>query len=188
MAFLDKFRKKKNQESQVKRQFENSLLEIVRMVSFDDADTLKSAQECVSDTKGYCKNHGTDYEDRGMSEDDEITFLQWIGCIDLLLQNRFVCECDWKEEKDNFVFQIDDLRGMQLLSLKIEGKWFDENQEITEWCAKLEEKWKKSDVVMAAFDIESDSYVMFPCKRCNLETLSELAEEFGYRIDYAKNM
>ena len=89
---------------------------------------------------------------------------------------------------DEFVSQVTALRGMKLLSLKINSKWFDEEEDIPKWCEALDEKWKKSKSAAAAFDIDSDSYVIFLCKKADIETLSVLAEKFGYRIDYAKNM
>ena len=140
MGIFDGF-KKKNKQQSVER-VENGLLEIIKIVSFQNTGILKQAQECIENTSGYYKDHIEDFESRGLSMEDEISFLQWIGCIDLLLNNEFVCECDWKE----------------------------------------------SNCVVAAFDIDSDSYVMFPCKKDDIERLSELAEGFGYRIDLAKNM
>ena len=53
---------------------------------------------------------------------------------------------------------------------------------------KIRRKWGKLNGVIGAFDIDSDSYVMFICKKEDLEILMVLAEKFGYRIDYAKNM
>lgn len=47
---------------------------------------------------------------------------------------------------------------------------------------------EKSKSIVAVFDIDSDSYVLFLCKRTDIKTLSALAEKFGYRMDYAKNM
>lgn len=188
MGLFDKLKMGKVQSSQEERQFDNDLLEIVRIVSFNNMTILKSAQECIENTSEFYKNHIIDYEERGLSSEDENSYLQWIGCVDLLLSNNYVCECDWKENKDEFVSNISTLQGMNLLSLKINNKWFDEGRQITQWCATLDDKWKKSNCVLAAFDIDSDSYVMFICKLTDMETLSALADSFGYRIDYAKNM
>ena len=186
MGILDGF-KKKNKQQSVERTG-NNLLETIKIVSFQNTEILKQAEECVENTREYYKNHRDDFEARGLSMENELSFLQWIGCIDLLINNEFACECDWKEERDEFVFQISSLRGIASLALEIDSEWFDQSLAIPEWCEILDEKWKKSNCVMAAFDIDSDSYVMFPCRKDDIGRLSELAEGFGYRIDLARNM
>ena len=186
MGILDGFKKENKQQSEGR--VENNLLEIIKIVSFQNTEILKLAQECIESTSKYYEDHEEDFENRGLSMEDELDFLQWIGCIDLLINNEFACECDWKEEKDEFVSQISSLQGIETLSLEIDSKWFDQSQAIPDWCEILDNKWKESNCVVAAFDIDSDSYVMFPCKKDDIERLSVLAEGFGYRIDFAKHM
>lgn len=99
MGILDGFKKKNKQQSV--ECAGNSLLEIIKIVSFQNDGILKQAQECIENTSGYYKDHREDFEARGLSVKDELSFLQWIGCIALLINNEFACECDWKEEKDD---------------------------------------------------------------------------------------
>lgn len=189
MSIFDKIiKKEKNKSHESVKRYDNDLMEIVRIVSFDNADVLKDAQDCIDDTAKYYKKHKTDYEERGISEEEELTLLQWIGCIDLLIKFKYVCECDWKEEKDTFLSQLSALKGMSSFSLKINSKWLDAEQSVPEWCEKLEEKWEKTRDVIAAFDIDSDSYLIFLCKESDLGVLKGLADNFGYRIEHAKNM
>lgn len=187
MGIFDKF-KKKNTKPQQAGHTDNDLLEIVNIVSSGDDKILESAGQCIENTAEYYNDHIDNYQSRGLSDTDETPFLQWIGCIDLLIKNHYVCECDWKEDKGEFLYAVNSLRQISALSLEIDSKWLDEAQSVPQWCETLEEKWKKSDCVMAAFDIDSDSYVMFPCKKEELETLSELAAHLGCRIDHVKNM
>lgn len=188
MRLFDKCKKEKIQNLVTEKHYDNELMESVKIVSFNNEEVLKFAQNCIENTMEYYQNHTTDYEERGVSNQEELAFLQWIGCVDLLKNYGYVCECDWKEAKEEFVSQISTLKGMQALALKINSKWLAEEEDVTRWCEKLDEKWEKSKGVIGAFDIDSDSYVMFICKREDLEILAALAEKFGYRIDYAKNM
>lgn len=187
MEIFDKW-KKKNIQSLPAEHSEHDLIEIVKIVSAGNTEMMESARQCVENTMNYYSDHIDDYTDRGISDKEDISFLQWIGCIDLLMNNHYVCECDWKGECDEFVFAVSSLQGMAPLSLEIDSEWFDGEQSIPQWCKTLDDKWKQSDCVVATFDIDSDSYVMFPCKKDEIETLSGLAEHFGYRIDCAKNM
>lgn len=187
MGIFDKF-KKKNTGMQQAEHMDNELLKIVNIVSSGNIEIMDSAGQCVENTAGYYNDHIDDYQSRGLSNQEEMSFLQWIGCIDLLMKNHYVCECDWKEDKGEFLYAVNSLRQISEFSIDIDGEWLDETQSVPQWCGTLDEKWKKSDCVMAAFDIDSDSYVMFPCKKGDIETLSALASRFGYRIDYVKNM
>lgn len=187
MGIFDKL-KRKNTQQQSEEHLDNDLLEIVKIVSFGDTEIMKLARQCVENIAGYYNAHVDDYQARCLSDKEKTSFLQWIGCIDLLMNNNYVCECDWKEAREEFVYAISSLQGISTLPLELDSKWFDEKQSVPQWCETLDEKWKNLNRVIAAFDIDSDSYVMFPCKKDEIETLSRLAEHFGYRIDYAKNM
>lgn len=52
----------------------------------------------------------------------------------------------------------------------------------------LDDKWKKENIAMLAFDIDSDSYVFFPCDITKIKQLEEWAKEKDFRIAYAKEM
>ena len=52
----------------------------------------------------------------------------------------------------------------------------------------LDDKWRKQGIGIYAFDIDSDSYVLFPCKTQEFSKLRAYAKQLGFRIDYAKNM
>lgn len=186
MGLFDKLKKEKN--NKITKQYDNDLMEIVRIASFNNTNILNHVQDCINNPLEYYNNHHDDYNERGITNKEESSFLQWIGCIDLLINSNYVCECDWKEEKDNFIAQLSKLKGLSSLSLKINDKWLSEEQSIPEWCKILNNKWRKLDSVVGAFDINSDSYLLFICKETNLKTLMSLAKNFGYRIDYAKNM
>lgn len=50
----------------------------------------------------------------------------------------------------------------------------------------LDDKWRKQGIGIYAFDIDSDSYVLFPCKTQEFSKLRAYAKQLGFRIDYAK--
>lgn len=185
MGIFDKSKKKKAQSAQYD---EKALMEIVRIVSADDAKVMSSARKYIKSTIKKTQMAVKMLVDRLLSEETKISDLQWLGCINVLIDKHYVCECDWKEEKEDFVHAVSSLKGMSALNLEIDGEWFDEKQAIPQWCEILDEKWKSSGCVMAAFDIDSDSYVMFPCEKVEFEKLKGLAESFGHRIDQAKKM
>lgn len=187
MGIFDKFKKKSVQPMQAEH-LDDCLLDIVKIVSFDNAEIFEQARQCVENTAEYYDSHVSYYQERGISGEEEISLLKWIGCIDILINYGYVCECDYKEEKEDFISAVSALKGIDALQVNIEESLLDEKQSVPQWCETLDEKWKASGCVLAAFDIDSDSYVMFPCRRDKLEKLSRLAQGFGRRIDLAENM
>lgn len=62
---------------------------------------------------------------------------------------------------------------------------------VTEGDKKLMSELEKcilDTIAMLAFDIDSDSYVFFPCDIAKIKQLEEWAKEEDFRIAYAKEM
>ena len=97
-----------------------------------------------------------------------------------------VIELDWKTDKDEFLYQLTPLATKQTLDL--EENWFDEGDDIPTWCKILDERWAGHDFCLACMDINSDSYVLFICKRDILEKLVTLSHTINQRFGHAKNM
>lgn len=169
---------------------EKSLLEIARIVSDNDKNVMDEVLECVSDIESYFSKHYEDFDDRFIEdfEDEDEEMLIWLGIVDILYKNSYVCERDWKDEKEDFIYFLEELKGMKKNSLKIDENSLDEDDGIVQWCSILDKEWQEKGFCVSAFDIESDSYVLFPCKLSDLEKLQELAEQVEQRIDFAKNM
>ncbi len=164
------------------------IYKIAAEISNADAKLLSEISECLLHTSDYFRKHLENYENRGMEEERDIDKIRWIGMVDSLIEHGYVCECDYKEELDEVLSCIKVLKGVRNENLPLEPDWFDEEDEITDWCETIDQNWQPQDMCIAAIDIGSDSYVMFACRRDSFKTLCEYAEEAGYRIDLACNM
>ncbi len=120
-------------------------------------------------------------------EDDEEE-ATWIALVDILEENGYVCERDWKDELEEFVYFLGNLKGIKTRELSVNKEWFLEDDDVGEWCKILGEKWKEKGVCVAAIDIDSDSYVLFPYEVEKMDGLCDLAEQLERRIDLAENM
>ena len=89
---------------------------------------------------------------------------------------------------EDFLYFVRELKGMRDAALPLEAEWFDKNADVSEWCAIIDGKWKSSGICLAGIDIESDSYILFPCRDDKLDKLKKLAKIVSCRIDYAKNL
>lgn len=86
------------------------------------------------------------------------------------------------------MYFMQELKGVKDNHLPLDKDWFDEEEEITDWCGIIDSKWVLQDMCVAAIDIGSDSYVMFICNINVLHKLLQYAEETEYRIARVCNM
>lgn len=163
-----------------------ALSEIASCISNGDEMAVHRMETCAADVRKYCVQYQEQYAARGLNDDADEDLLRWIGLADCLLEYGHACELDWKCEKADYLYLLSALKGMKALPLQDE--WFDEDESIVEWCEILDEKWKDLGMCIAAFDIDSDSYVLFPASAADFEKLKELAAAVGQRIELAKRL
>ena len=179
MGLLDKFKKKPEY---------NPIVEIAHIVSQGDSAVLTQAALCSADIKKFFFENISSYEERGIDSTTGENTLKWIGLVDILINANYLCERDWKDEKSDFIFFMQNLNTFKTLHLKIDEQQLDDSDDIPRWCEILDTLWGQQGVCVAAFDIDSDSYVLFPCKTNDLPTLQQYAAQLGQRIDLAKNI
>lgn len=183
MGFLDFFGNGSDEKK--------GLVAIGKAISTDDKVVTAEIEKCVTDTEAYFEENEERFEERGMEPEDmeeNVEEVRWIALVDILEVNGYVCERDWKDELEDFVQFVGNLKGTKSRELPIDLEWFDEDGDVAEWCKVLDEKWADKGVCVAAIDIESDSYVLFPYEVGKLGELCELAEALERRIDMAKNV
>lgn len=198
MGFFGLFRKndkKLSDESKQSNEKENLSIEmamqkIVTIISEHDTVAIKRITDCLADSEGYFHEHEDDFFERGIEEFGEIplTEMQWIAMVDILMESQYVCERDWKDDLDDFLFFVRELKGVKAAELPLEMEWFDKDADICEWCTIINDKWKPSGMCLARIDIESDSYVLFPCRDDQLHELEKLAKIVSYRINHVENL
>ncbi len=160
-----------------------SLMKIARLISYGDEAVLQEVSACTADPCAWFAAHQDRYEERSILSDEDLELIQWLGLVDILEEHGYTCERDWKDEKEDFIFFVQNLKGFQEQSLTIDPAWLDGEDGIPAWCNILAEKWH--GVRMAAIGIDSDSYVLFPVSEAHFSTLQALALEIGQHIDLA---
>lgn len=167
---------------------ENPIYKIAAEISDQDGAVLKEVCECLSDTQKYFMENEEDYEERSVTYDEGEEVVQWLGMVDILIKNNYVCERDYKDELEDFLYFVQELKGIKSNDLTLEEDWFDEDADITDWCSIIDGKWASQGMCIAAIDIDSDSYVIFPCKINVLQNLQEYAGETEFGIEHACDM
>ena len=156
----------------------------------EDVKLFSEVMDCVLNPSAYFENHLEDFLERGFEEEDieEVDDIRLLGMVDILIANEFACELDWKTDLDEFMHWVEEMPVIKRNGLTLDKDDFDEDDCIAIWCQIVDDKWKKNDICIAAIDIESDSYVIFPYAASKMNNLIATANGCGIRVDYAKNM
>ncbi len=152
------------------------------------AEQLGLTAECreiIADPRAYYNAHQDSYDERGIGSGSNIGTVIWIGIVNEMLLSHKACEFDYKEELDDFAAAMEDIMPS---SLSTPLETLDEDDDITAWAEQLTDAWSDRGYALAAFDIYSDSYVIFVCRREILPTLSAAADKTGHRIALAQDM
>lgn len=184
------FRRKldKNDIENIKVEY-SKCIEIAKIISNNNVDVINEVTECVSNPIKYFQFHKERYGDRCIDNADDIDTIIWIGMVDILINNNYVCERDYKDELEDFTYFMNDLKTMKENNIKITEDLLNQDDDsIPEWCEYLEQKNVMKDFVIAGIDIDSDSYIMFVCLIPVLDKLKILAESINHRIDFASKM
>lgn len=163
-----------------------ALAEIARLISYGDEAVLQEVSACTADPQAWFAAHQDRYEERGVLSGGDLELVQWLGLADILEEHGCVCERDWKDEKEDFIFFVQNLKGFREQSLVLDPAWLDGEDDIPAWCHVLAEKWSSQEVRMAAIDMDSDSYVLFPVPSGQFPALQKAAREIGRTIHYVE--
>lgn len=189
MGIFDIFKKDSNNEKNNKEQRKiNPILEIASIISNKDKEVIDKLSSCLLDTKRYFQENISFYQDRGIYEITEISKIKWIALVEILQEHNYVCERDWKDELEDFLYFSNRLNQMQANNLILKEEWFNPDDDISIWCEIIDENWSNIDMCMASIDIDSDSYVLFPSTTKDLNRLKNIANSINQRIELAQNM
>ena len=164
------------------------LIESARLISLGDEAVMRDVSACAEAPRDWFEANRERYEERGIDSTGDLDQVQWLGLVDILEEHGWVCERDWKDELEDFLFFLQELKGYQALHLTLDESWLEPDGDIPGWCEILAKKWKEQGARVAAIDIDSDSYVLFPVPSVQLPTLQKLAGETGHNIDFVERM
>ncbi|MCH5267732.1 MAG: hypothetical protein J1E62_05245 [Lachnospiraceae bacterium] len=186
MGFLDKFKKKTEDKKTRQGGNKELLTELVRILSDNNSEIKNEMERCLSDAKSYYDTHTDLFSEWGLAEYSDGREIYLITLVDLLEKANIVCIRDYKDEKEDFIYFVQNLTGYKNGNLSLEEDWLQEDGDITVWAEVLGQHWDGYE--LAAIDMDSDSYVLFVCDANTLAELMRLGENTGIHIDLAKNM
>jgi hypothetical protein len=138
----------------------------------------------IEDPKKYYKENYEEYDDRSVSEDEEDTIV-WIGFIIEMTKDKTLWGMDHSFYLEDFTGCLEEILPE---GLTINEDILNEDESMFEWVEVVNKDWESTGYVLACFDVDSDGFELFVCKKDVLEQLKEEAKKAGHRIDLAHNM
>lgn len=165
-------------------------VKIAEIITNGDLEVLSEIKKISEDSERYLDENEDILDEWFFTEDDtDEEELKLMLFTTVLENHNYLCSRDWKDEKEDFVYFLQNLKEVKKNNLPIDEDLLDEDGGIGEWCTILDEKWESLGFCVG--DIApwpSDSYHLFLCKLQDLEELRNLADSADIRIDLAKNM
>lgn len=148
-------------------------LEIAQLLT-SNQEILESLKVCFETPQTYFQEHADRYDERCIDAEDDEATLQWIGLADELLESGSFVELDWNTEREDFLYELESL--VKKYKLPLQEEWLKEDGDIPLWAQNLDQEWESRGFCLAAMDIDSDSYVLFPCQIKDLSSLITLSQ------------
>lgn len=163
---------------------------LAREISGNDPAVMQAIRFCTGDITAWCSEHSGQYEDRGTDPaQSNPLLLKWLGMADILRNEGYARELDWKCELDDFRLALNEIRQKNpeaaCFAEALADGSLDEDDDLNVWCAALSEACPGH--VLGYIDIGSDSYVIFPAQKTVLENLQQAARRIGQRITPVKD-
>ena len=149
----------------------NVYLEFAKLISLDDEKVLSEVKELITHTDAFISKNKEFYENRGIDLGKwKRPRLIWMGFADILINNGFAEEFDWKCELECFESLLAELKSFKAYDLELPPLTEDKN-DVYEWIKTINTIWQEQGFCLMQMYIDSDSYVIFPIEASKTEFL-----------------
>ena len=149
----------------------NVYLEFAKLISLDDEKVLSEVKELITRTDAFISKNKEFYENRGIDLGKwKRPRLIWMGFADILINNGFAEEFDWKCELECFESLLAELKSFKAYPLNLPPLTEDKN-DVYEWIKTINTIWQEQGFCLMQMYIDSDSYVIFPIEASKTEFL-----------------
>ena len=149
----------------------NIYLEFAKLISLDDEKVLSEVKELITRTDAFISKNKEFYENRGIDLGKwKRPRLIWMGFADILINNGFAEEFDWKCELECFESLLAEIKSFKVYDLELPPLTEDKN-DVYEWIKTINTIWQEQGFCLMQMYIDSDSYVIFPIEASKTEFL-----------------
>lgn len=157
----------------------NVYLEFAKLISLDDEKVLSEVKELITRTDAFISKNKEFYENRGIDLGKwKRPRLIWMGFADILINNGFAEEFDWKCELECFESLLAELKSFKAYALNLPPLTEDKN-DVYEWIKTINTIWQEQGFCLMQMYIDSDSYVIFPIEASKTEFLEKESKKIN---------
>ena len=119
----------------------NVYLEFAKLISLDDEKVLSEVKELITRTDAFISKNKEFYENRGIDLGKwKRPRLIWMGFVDILINNGFAEEFDWKCELECFESLLAEIKSFKVYDLELPPLTEDKN-DVYEWIKTINTIW-----------------------------------------------
>ena len=149
----------------------NVYLEFAKLICLDDEKVLSEVKELITRTDAFISKNKEFYENRGIDLGKwKRPRLIWMGFADILINNGFAEEFDWKCELECFESLLAEIKSFKVYDLELPPLTEDKN-DVYEWIKTINTIWQEQGFCLMQMYIDSDSYVIFTIEAGKSECL-----------------
>lgn len=182
----------KPKEKKIKENIDNKIfIEIGRIISRGNIEVVTQLEKALNDIEEYLKeNRELGYEIGKVNNKRELRVIKLNILVNILQKNNYLIYLDWKCELEDFKM-LDKVIG-KTMDKKIVDIFreinFDEDDDIIVWSEEFDKYFEKLELLLASFDLDSDSYAIFPIDYENFKNIENMLKNIQLRVDFAKKI
>lgn len=182
----------KPKEKKIKENIDNKIfIEIGRIISRGNIEVVTQLEKVLNDIEEYLKeNRELGYKIGELNDKREQRVIKLNILVNILEKSNYLIYLDWKCELEDFKM-LDKVIG-KTMDKKIVDIFreinFDEDEDIIVWSEEFDKHFEKLELLLASFDLDSDSYAIFPIDYENFKNIENMLKNIQLRVDFAKKM
>lgn len=182
----------KPKEKKIKENIDNKIfIEIGRIISRGNIEVVTQLEKALNDIEEYLKeNRELGYKIGELNDKREQRVIKLNILVNILEKSNYLIYLDWKCELEDFKM-LDKVIG-KTMDKKIVDIFreinFDEDEDIIVWSEEFDKHFEKLELLLASFDLDSDSYAIFPIDYENFKNIENMLKNIQLRVDFAKKM
>lgn len=183
--------KEKKVDYSINEKIDNGLLiELGNIIANGDNEVINQLKYSFDNIRKYLiENKEFIYMEKDIDNmsNSEIKFVKFYILSQILEKNGYLYYLDWKCDLEDFKM-IENLLKNISNDYSLDNIEFDEDDDITTWSEIFDEEFKSKNILLASFDLDSDTYGVFLISYKEFEKIEKLLKNSDLRIDFTKNL
>lgn len=167
------------------------LIEVGKIISRESIEVVTQLEKALNDIEGYLReNRELGYEIEKIYDKRELRVIKLSILANILEKSNYLIYLDWKCELEDFQMLdkvIEKTMDKKMVDIFREIN-FDEDDDITIWSEEFDKHFEKLEILLASFDLDSDSYAIFPITYENFKNIENMLKNIQLRVDFARKM